>query len=108
MAGAFRQSWTGCRCPGVECYAGAASKHPEASDVKVTSKNHRGGAPSHHLVKTLVGAPCEVPLHPSFIPEAKAGGRIFLLLSRLAAFARMTPVSTSRVLRDCQNALGNG
>jgi hypothetical protein len=43
----------------------------------VTSKNHRGGAPSHHLVKTKVGATREVPLHPSFIPKAQAGGRNF-------------------------------
>jgi hypothetical protein len=36
----------------------------------VTSKNHRGGAPSHHLVKTKSWRHREVPLHPSFIPEA--------------------------------------
>jgi hypothetical protein len=51
--------------------------------VKVTSKNHRGGAPSHHLVKTKPWRPREVPLHPSFIPEAKAGGRIFYLRSNV-------------------------
>ena len=71
-AGACRQSWTGCRRPGVECYAGTASKHPEASDEKVTSQNHRGGAPSHHLVKPKRWRHREVPLHPSFIPEAKS------------------------------------
>ena len=27
--------------------------YPEASDVKVTSKNHRGGAPSHYLRKAF-------------------------------------------------------
>jgi hypothetical protein len=49
--------------------------------VKVTSKNHRGGAPSHHLYYNQRWRLREVPLHPSFIPEAKAGGRNFVFSS---------------------------
>jgi hypothetical protein len=35
-------------------------------------------------------APREVPLHPSFIPEAKAGGRIFYCLTGGVTKARST------------------
>src|SRR5918995_7055380 len=98
MAGAFRQSWTGCRCPGVECYAGAASKHPEASDVKVTSKNHRGGAPSHHLVKTLAPRGKRGTAPPLLHPGSESWRKEFLcVIAFLRVMRGLDPRISSRV-----------